>query len=176
MTPALEKLAELVRQAEAKTRARKSEGEAPHAAEHFRAAELRARRAVERLRVVRPASLRALEQADTDEQLLKELVRKLALYKSSLTSEADAERLIAASQAEIERTRRQSRQDLEEVTREVEEARRELRGATDQYRALRREIDRLQPELPGRSPPKTGWSGMPRPPSPAARPRSGATG
>src|SRR5437764_3533341 len=147
MTPSLERLAELVRQAEAKTRARKIENETQQAAEQFRAAELRARRAVERLRVVRPASLRALEQADTDEQLLKELVRKLALYKSSLASEADAERLIAASQAEIERTRRQSRVDLEEVTHEVEEARRELRGVTDQYRQLRREIDRLQPEL-----------------------------
>src|SRR5579883_976004 len=146
-SPALEKLAELVRQAEAKTRARKIEGETQHAAEQFREAELRARRAVERLRTMRPACLRTLEQADHDEQLLKELVRKLALYKSSLTSEADAERLIAASQAEIERTRRQSRIDLEEVTREVEEARRELRSATDQYRALRREIDRLQPEL-----------------------------
>ena len=147
MTPALEKLAELVRQAEAKTRARKIEGETQHAAEQFRATELRARRAVERLRVLRPANMRALEQADTDEQLLKELVRKLALYKSSLSSETDAERLIAASQTEIERTRRQSRLDLEEVTREVEEARRELRVATDQYRQLRKEIDRLQPEL-----------------------------
>src|SRR5271168_2522049 len=147
MTPALERLAELVRQAEAKTRARKIEGETQHAAEHFRAAEMRARRAVERLRVVRPAGLRALEQADADEQLLKDLVRKLALYKSSLGSEADAERLIAASQAEIERTRQQTRAELEEITREVEEARRELRGATDLYRQLRREIDRLQPEL-----------------------------
>jgi len=147
MTPALERLAELVRQAEAKTRARKVEGETQHAAEHFRAAELRARRAVERLRVVRPAGLRALEQADVDEQLLKDLVRKLALYKSSLGSEADAERLIAASQAEIERTRQQTRTEMEEITREVEEARRELRGATDLYRQLRREIDRLQPEL-----------------------------
>jgi hypothetical protein len=147
MTPALERLAELVRQAEAKTRARKIEGETQHAAEHFRAAELRARRAVERLRVVRPAGLRALEQSDVDEQLLKDLVRKLALYKSSLGSETDAERLIAASQAEIERTRQQARAELEEVTREVEEARRELRGATDLYRQLRREIDRLQPEL-----------------------------
>ena len=64
-----------------------------------------------------------------------------------LASETDAERLIAASQAEIERTRQQSRLDLEEVTREVEEARRELRVATDLYRQLRREIDRLQPEL-----------------------------
>jgi hypothetical protein len=146
-SPALEKLAELVRQAEAKTRARKIEGETQHAAEQFRAAELRARRAVERLRTVRPAGLRTLEQADHDEQLLKDLVRKLALYKSSLTSEADAEQLIAASQAEIERTRRQTRLDLEEVTREVEDARRDLRVATDQYRQLRREIDRLQPEL-----------------------------
>ena len=109
MTPALERLAELVRQAEAKTRARKIEGEAQHAAEQFRAAELRARQAVEQLRQLRPARLRALEQADADEQLLKDLVRKLALYKSSLGSEADAERLIAASQSEIERTRQQTR-------------------------------------------------------------------
>ena len=147
MTPALERLAELVRQAEAKTRARKIEGEAQHAAEQFRAAELRARRAVEQLRIVRPASLKTLEQADADEQLLKDLVRKLALYKSSLGSEADAERLIAASQAEIERTRQQTRAELEELTRELDEARRELRTTTDTYRHLRRELDRLQPEL-----------------------------
>jgi hypothetical protein len=147
MTPALERLSELVRQAEAKTRARKIEAEAQHAAEQFRAAELRARKAVEKQRVVRPNSLKAIEQADADEQLLKDLVRKLALYKASLGSEADAERLIAASQAEIERSRRQSRMELEEIVHEVEEARRELRTATDQYRALRRELDRLQPEL-----------------------------
>ena len=42
MTPALERLSELVRQAEAKTRARKIEAEAQQAAEQFRAAELRA--------------------------------------------------------------------------------------------------------------------------------------
>ncbi len=143
----LEKLAELVRRAEAKTRARKLEGETQHAADQFRAAELRARCAVERLRTVRPAALRSLEQADHDEQMLKELVRKLALYKSSLSSETDAEQLVAASKTEIERTRRETKQELEEVTREVEEARRDLRVATDQYRQLRREIDRLQPEL-----------------------------
>jgi hypothetical protein len=147
MTPALEQLAELVRQAEAKTRARKIEGETQQAAEQFRASELRARQAVERLRTVRPASLRALEQADSDEHLLKDLVRKLAQFKSSLESQTDAEQLIASSQTEIERTRKQARIDLEEVMREVEEARRELRAAVDQYRQLRREIDRLQPEL-----------------------------
>jgi hypothetical protein len=146
MTPALERLAELVRQAEAKTRARKIEGEAEHAAEQFRAAELRARQAVEQLRQIRPASVRAMEQADADEQLLKDLVRKLAVYKSSLGSEADAEQLIAASQAEIERTRQQCQAQLSEMSREVDEARRELRTATDQYRQLRRELERLQPE------------------------------
>jgi hypothetical protein len=147
MTPALERLAELVRQAEAKTRARKIEGETQHAAELFRAVELRARRAVEQLRALRPASLRALEEADADEQLLKDLVKKLALYKSSLGSEADAERLIATSQAEIERIRCQTKADLEQIGHDVEEARRELRTATDHYRQLRRELDRLQPEL-----------------------------
>src|SRR5262245_28214163 len=147
MTPALERLAELVRQAEAKTRARKIESETQHAADQFRTAELQARRAVERTRSVRPACLRAMEQADTDEHLLKDLVRKLAQFKSSLESESDAEQLIANSQLEIERTRKQARADLEEVTRDVEEARRELRIVLDQYRQLRREIDRLQPEL-----------------------------
>ncbi|MGO9599784.1 MAG: hypothetical protein ACLP7Q_17480 [Isosphaeraceae bacterium] len=147
MTPSLERLAELVRQAEAKTRARKIEIETQQAAEQFRSAELRARRGVERLRTVRPASLKALEQADVDEHLLKDLVRKLAQFKSSLESETDAEQLIATSQAEIERTRKQSRVELDEVTREVDEARRELRTALDQYRQLRRELDRLQPEL-----------------------------
>ena len=147
MTPSLERLAELVRQAEAKTRARKIESETQQAAEQFRNAELRARRAVERQRTVRPASMRTLEQADTDEHVLKDLVRKLAQFKSSLESQSDAEQLIATSQVEIERTRKQARADLEEVTKEVEEARRELRTALDQYRQLRRELDRLQPEL-----------------------------
>jgi hypothetical protein len=150
MTPALERLAELVRQAEAKTRARKIEAEAQLAAEQFRAAELRARQAVEQFRQMRTTTVRAMEQADADEQLLKDLVRKLALYKSSLGSEADAERLIAASQAEIERTRQQSQTELAEINREVDESRRELRTATDQYRALRRELDRLQPDLAAR--------------------------
>ena len=97
--------------------------------------------------MVRPAGMRALEQADTDEQLLKELVRKLALYKSSLASEADAERLIAASQAEIERTRRQTPAGSGGGDARGRGGAARAPGATDQYRQLRREIDRLQPEL-----------------------------
>ena len=38
-------------------------------------------------------------------------------------------------------------QKLEEISQELEEARRELRVAIDAYRQLRRELDRLQPEL-----------------------------
>ena len=147
MKKAIDQLAELVRQAEAKTRARKIEGETQQVAEQFRMAEQRARRAVERNRVARPVSVQSLEQANTDEQLLKDLVRKLALYKSSLSSQADAEKLIAAAQSEIERMRSQSRAELEDISREIDNARRELRTAIDAYRQLRRELDRLRPEL-----------------------------
>ena len=144
---ALEQLAELVRQAEAKTRARKIETETQQAAEQFRAAEERARQANERVRAGRVACLRAMEKADADEQLLKDLVRKLTVYKSSLNSEADAEQLITTSRAEIEQSRRQSRAELEDMTKRLDEARRELRTAIDHYRPLRKELDRLQPEL-----------------------------
>ena len=65
--PALEQLAELVRQAEAKTRAKKIESETQHAAELFRAAEQKAKQAVERMRIGRIACMRALEKADHDE-------------------------------------------------------------------------------------------------------------
>lgn len=147
MTPALERLAELVRQAEAKTRAKKLGAETQRAAAHFREAEQRARRAAQRLREVRPARLRDLEQTGADEQYLKDLVRKLAQFKASLDSDHDAEQLVVAAQAEIERKRNEARAELDEITRETEEARRELRAAIDQYQQLRRELDRLQPEL-----------------------------
>jgi hypothetical protein len=147
MTPSLERLAELVRQAEAKTRAKKLGAETQQAAEQFRIAEERARRAAQRLREVRPARLRELEQADTDEHHLKELIRKLAQFKSSLDSDADAEALIANAQTEIERKRREAKAELEVVGRESDEARRELRTAMDHYQQLRRELDRLQPQL-----------------------------
>jgi len=147
MSTSLERLAELVRQAESKTRARKIEAETRQAAEQFRAAEERSRRALDRMRAVRPASVRAMEKAEADEQLLKDLVRKLAQFKSSLSSDADAEDLIANSRAEIDRARHQAKADLEEAGRELDDARRELRVAVDQYRPLRRELERLQPSL-----------------------------
>ncbi len=147
MTPSLAQLAELVRQAEAKTRARKVESEARQAAEHFRAAEKRSREALERMRAARPACARALEQADADELLLKDLVRKLAQFKSSLASDADAEQLVATTEAEIARTRAEAKAELEAAGKDLDEARRDLRTAVDAYRQIRRELERLTPEL-----------------------------
>jgi hypothetical protein len=147
MTPALERLAELVRQAEAKTRAKKLTAETQQAAEQFRAAEARARQAAQRLREARPVRLRELEQADADEHQLKDLVRKLAQFKSSLDPGSDAEHLIDTAQAEIRRKREEARAALEALGHGAEEARRELRTAIDHYQQLRRELDRLQPQL-----------------------------
>ena len=79
--------------------------------------------------------------------MLKNLVRKLALYQSSLSSQVDAEKLIAASQSEIERLCSQSRAELEDISREIDDVRRELRAAINSYCQLRRELDRIRPEL-----------------------------
>ncbi len=147
MTPSLAQLAELVRQAEAKTRARKIEAETRGAADCFRAAEERARLALERMRTARTTGARAMDQADADEQLLKDLVRKLAQFKSSLTSDADAEELVATSEAESVRLRTGAKTELEAADKELTEARRELRAAVDAYRQVRHELDRLLPEL-----------------------------
>jgi hypothetical protein len=146
-TPSLDRLNELVRQAEAKTRAKKLGAETQQAAEAFRLAEQRARAASLRLRDVRPARLRELEQTDIDEQQLKELVRKLAQFKSSLDPDADAEALIDNAKTEIDRVRREAHAALEEVSREADEARKALRATMEQYQQIRRELDRLQPQL-----------------------------
>ncbi len=77
MSSALERLAELVRQAESKTRTQKLGVETRQAAERLAVAEDRMRRADRQLQEVRPARLRDLEKADSDEALLKELMKKL---------------------------------------------------------------------------------------------------
>jgi hypothetical protein len=147
MTPSLERLGELVRQAEARSRAKKLGVEADQAAGQLREAERRARETGDRLREVKPARLRELERADADEQQLKELVKKLAQFKAALDPGADAEALIDETKAEIDRLRREARAALEEVTREADEARKGLRVAMEHYQQIRRELDRLQPQL-----------------------------
>jgi hypothetical protein len=147
MTPSLERLSELVRHAEAKTRAKKLSAEASQAAEALRETEARAQAATQRLREEKPARMRSIEQADADEIQLKELVKKLAQFKASLEPGADAEALIDGARAEIDRSRRESRAALDAVSREADEARKALRGAMDHYQQVRRELDRLQPQL-----------------------------
>ena len=147
MSSSLDRLNELVRQAEAKTRAKKLGSETQQAAEQFRAAEERARVATQRLREVRPAKLRQIEQAEIEEQQRKELVKKLAQFKTALEPGADAEALIDNAKAEIERSRQEAQAAIEAVTKEAEEARKVLRGAMEHYQQLRRELDRLQPQL-----------------------------
>ncbi len=150
MTPSLERLAELVRQAEAKTRAKKLGQETQQAAEAFRVAEQRARIAAKRAREIRPARIRELESADSEEQYLKELIRKLAQFKASLEPGVDAEALISNAQVEIDRKRKEAKEELDAIAREAEETRRELRVAMEHYQNLRKELDRLQPQLADR--------------------------
>ena len=147
MSSSLERLNELVRQAEARSRAKKLGSEVQQAAGQFREAEQKARAAEGRLREVRPARQRDLEKADSDEQQLKELVKKLAQFKSALDADADPEGLIDTARAEIDVARREAREALDTATRETDEARKALRAAIDHYQSVRRELDRLQPQL-----------------------------
>jgi hypothetical protein len=149
MTPALERLAEMVRLAESRSRAQKLGAETQKAAERFRAAEQRFQAAEKRLREDRPARERQLEDLAGDEQRLRELTRKVAGLIATLGPEESKayESQIEASRAEIDVKRREAQADLDAILREAEEARRELRLAREQYTALRKELDEMRPEL-----------------------------
>jgi hypothetical protein len=147
MSEALDRLAELVRQAEAKSRAQRIHIEIQNASDALKAAAERTRVAELRLREVRPVRQREVEEADIEEQQLKDLVKKMATVKSSLESDDSPEELIMAAHREIEVKRREAIDEIEQVTRESEEAKRELRTAMDAYQQLRLDLDRLQPQL-----------------------------
>ena len=110
MSSALERLAELVRKAESRTRAEKLGTETRQAAERLKLAEDRMILADQRLTQVRPARLRDLAKAETDEALLKELIKKLAHTLTGLAVEQQkaAEQDIASAQQEITELRRGS--------------------------------------------------------------------
>src|SRR5205085_137646 len=82
-TPSLERLSEMVRQAEVKSRAQKLGVEGRQAADGLRAAEERARVTEKRLHDERPIHQKAREEADNDDQKLKDLMRKIAQMLSS---------------------------------------------------------------------------------------------
>ena len=147
MTDSLQRLNDLVRHTEAKSKAQRIHIEMRSATEQFRAAAERAQAAERRLRETRPVRLKELEQVDAEELQLKELIKKVAQVKSQMDSDNDAEELISAAQREVESKRREAREDLESATRESEEARRELKSALEAYQQLRVDLDQIQPTL-----------------------------
>lgn len=145
MTPSLERLSELVREAESRARSKKLEQEVRTAADRLKEAEARAAEVTRTLRETRPARLKQLDQADADEHQLKDLIKKMAQYKSALDPSSEPETLVDTARAEIDRNRREARAALEEMTRSAEESRRVLRTSMDHYQQLRKELERLQP-------------------------------
>lgn len=149
MTPSLERLSEIVRLAEAKSRSKKVEAEAKQAADRLREVSEMAGAAARKHREERPVRLRQLDQADHDEQQLKEVLKKLAVYRSALEPGISAESLADSAKAEIDSLRREAKTALDSLAKEAEEARKQLRQAMEHYQHLRKEIDRLQPATAG---------------------------
>ncbi len=149
MTPTLERLAELVRQAESKARAQRLGGDVRQAGDALRAAEARADEAQRRIREDRPARVRELKQAVDEDKLLREMTIKLAQCKTYLESDNEAERLVQTARAEIEVKRAEAQRDLDAIIKEGAESQQTLKVAAERYRELRRELDRLLPQLSG---------------------------
>ena len=151
MTPSLERLSEMVRLAEAKSRAAKLGIEARQAAENLRAVEERARIADKRLHDERPPRQKAREEADADDLKLKDLTRKIAQMLSTGAISRDDARTYTteceSSQAEIDIKRRTAISELESMNRAALEARHALQAAMETYTQTRKELDRLQPQL-----------------------------
>jgi hypothetical protein len=147
MTPTLERLAELVRQAESKARAQRLGGDVRQAGDLLRAAESRASEAQRRLREDRPIRLRELKQAVDEDKLLREMTIKLAQCKNYLESDDEAGRLVQSARAEIEVKRVEAQKDLDSIVREASESQKSLQVALEKYTELRKELDRLLPQL-----------------------------
>src|SRR4051794_36157683 len=133
MTPTLERLAELVRQAESKSRAQRLGGDVRQAGELLRAAETRAEEGQRRLREGRPTRLRELKQALEEDKLLREMIIKLAQHRTHLESDNEAERLVQAARAEIEAKRIEAQKDLDSIVREAAESQKALQIALEKY-------------------------------------------
>ncbi len=147
MTPTLQRLAELVQQAESKARAQRLGGDVRQAGELLRAAEIRAAESQRRLREDRPARLRELKQAVEEKKLLHEMTIKLAQYKTYLESDVEAASQVSLAQAEIEAKRAEAQADLDAIVKESAESQKVLQASLDRYGELRGELDRLLPQL-----------------------------
>lgn len=151
MTPALERLAEMVRQAEGRTRAQKLGAEVQKAADRFQAAERRSAAAEVRTKNDRPTRERELEQLIADEVKRKELIKRIANFIAGGILGPDEgkafEQEIETSRVEIEAKRAEAKADLETILKEADESRKELKAARDLYQSLRKELDEVRPEL-----------------------------
>jgi hypothetical protein len=142
-------LAELVRQAESKTRAQKLGAETQQAADRLRIAEERVRSAEQMVHDIRPIRIRELEQAEIDDARLKELTKKIAHSLSQLDPEVRkiAEQDSLTAQTEIAEKRREAQAELDAIMKESDASRKELKAARDLYQQLRRELDQILPHL-----------------------------
>ena len=148
MMPELERLATLARRAEASAKAQKLEKETQLAVERLRAAEEKARIASHRATEEQPAWKKELDDSEKEEKLLNELVQKIVQYRFAMETDArEAEDQILNARIKIEAKRKEARSHLDEIGRVVDEAQRELTQARDRYQSLRKELDRLLPEL-----------------------------
>ncbi len=148
MANSLERLAEMVRQAESRAKSTRLEADTRQAAETLRTLENDARVADARLRERRPELQRALDTAIEDEQQLKDLIRKVAQLRGTIATDelATFEAEIQTCQADIEGRRLAAESELEERTREAQTLRAQLATAVESYHELRRELERLRPE------------------------------
>ncbi len=147
VSPSLEKLAELVRQAESRAKAQRLGADTKHAADALTAAEARAREAQRRVREERPIRQRELKQAIEEAKLLHDMTIKLAQHRNYLPPDANAERLIEHSRLEIESKRNEAQRELDSIAKEAIEAQRVLGLALEKYQSCRAEMDRLLPQL-----------------------------
>jgi hypothetical protein len=147
MSKSLDRLAELVHQAESRSRAQRLGGDVRQAAEVLRAAEVRAAEAQRRVIEDRPIRQRELKQATEEAKQLHDMTIKLAQYKSYLASDAEAARLVQEARVEIDVKKAEAQRELDAIARESVDSQKALQAALERYQELRRELDRLLPQL-----------------------------
>ena len=147
MTSTLERLAEVLRQAESKSKAQRLGGDVRLAGEALKAAETRAAEAQARIRDERPARLRELKQAAEEAKLLHDMTIKLAQCKPFVSPEDKPEDLVQAARTEIETKRVEAQSTLDTIVRDAAESQKALQIALERYQELRGEMDRLLPQL-----------------------------
>ena len=147
VTTAFAKLKEFVHQAETRARAEKIGDEARHASERLRAAWARVQAAQKQVIEVRPVCLRQQEEAQAEAKDLDQLIHKICHIGPDSQPGVDVTALVEAARAEIGSKAREAQATLEAIARESRDARVELQAAVERYEAVRREVERLQPEL-----------------------------